>query len=435
MIINSLEDYAKYYKDFQWIENRDNEQPSLMLVGVEFQAHFLYFAGHIPEKRQALAECIEEYQKYFGDHLTWCAYEDKEGSWRDNLLDEADTPSLQQIFQMQPDPDDIIQIYYGSHEPLDAVEYAINATTNRKWQGQLLLSSFVQFKVIADDVFDPEKFKIINDLIRFFIKKLGVYHAVSGFQSNTAYMPKNIGDYALEQSKRFLGIYQGASLSETEAINEGIKSIDWITYVNDTLIQRICDVSDFPKYCKLFNLTPERLDDGYIFQLEKYPQLIPSNEPILESYINLNKALRPLRNGAYKAISHYSSNNLNVLDVSNTRLWIRRFDAPDIYPNQKNYAEKNPSQTIYLDSGEKCVIDGIYRYDQDTKVDGTPKHVSYSNRDDYVPNSINDYRQQVVLLKGDLAPRYLDFYDNAVLKEAKKVKWRLVSEIIRVGSL
>jgi hypothetical protein len=36
------------------------------------------------------------------------------------------------------------------------------------------------------------------------------------------------------------------------------------------------------------------------------------------------------------------------------------------------------------------------------------------------------------LLKGDIAPRFLECYEHMVLKEAKKIKWRLVSEIVRV---
>ncbi|ENV89745.1 hypothetical protein PYR74_20760 [Acinetobacter bereziniae] len=52
-MINSYADLEPYLKDFQWLEHR-KDQPSLFIRGAEFQAHFLYFAGHSPEKRQAL---------------------------------------------------------------------------------------------------------------------------------------------------------------------------------------------------------------------------------------------------------------------------------------------------------------------------------------------------------------------------------------------
>ncbi len=48
MIIQSEQDLAPYLKDFQWSEHKKG-QPSLFIVGAEFQAHFLYFAGHSPE--------------------------------------------------------------------------------------------------------------------------------------------------------------------------------------------------------------------------------------------------------------------------------------------------------------------------------------------------------------------------------------------------
>lgn len=108
-------------------------------------------------------------------------------------------------------------------------------------------------------------------------------------------------------------------------------------------------------------------------------------------------------------------------------------DAPDIFPNHGNYQERKPSKNdIYLETGRPCQIDGVYRYEDQLNLKGEPRHAGYDNRNDYEQNYVYDLRQQVVLLQGDIAPRYLDFYENAVLKEAKKVKWRLVSEIVKV---
>lgn len=430
MIIQSEQDLEPYLKDFQWVEHRQ-DQPDLFITGAEFQAHFLYFAGHTPEKRQALVECIEAYNQHYAEHFTWGAYVNEKGKGR--YYDIGKMPSIQDAVAKHTHPDDQIEWRCASGERDEAPEYMIYAFTNRGWEGRKQECSTLTFHVPNQLIFEPKQKQILMSLIQICIDKLGVYHAVAGFQSALPYNPIGVGDYSLAQGERFWGIYQGANIRERSRIADGIKSIDWLTYLSNTLVQRICEVKTFPKYCEFFDLKPQQLENGFLFQLEDYPQLLPSNLPVLDSYFNLNKALRPLRNGTSLSISWDVGNHYKVLDVDASRKWIRRLDAPDIFPDCGHYEERKPrNQNTYLESGRPCEIDGVYRYDEQVDLDGQPVYVGYKDRNDYEQNSSNDYRQQVVLLKGDIAPRFLDFYENAVLKEAKKIKWHLVSEIIKV---
>ncbi|MFH4157682.1 type VI immunity family protein [Acinetobacter bereziniae] len=429
-MIQSEQDLAPYLKDFQWSEHKKG-QPSLFIVGAEFQAHFLYFAGHSPEKRQALIECIEAYNQHYAEHFTWGSYVNEKGVMR--YYDITELPSIQAAVAKHPHPDDQIEWRCASGERDEAPEYMIYAFTNRGWEGRNQVCSTLTFRVPNQLIFDIEQKKILMSLIQKCIDKLGVYHAVAGFQSALPYKPIGVGDYSLAQGERFWGIYQGANIRESNHVTNGIKSIDWLTYLNNTLVQRICEVKTFPKYCEFFNLKPQQQQEGFLFQLEDFPQLLPSDQPVLDSYYNLNKALRPLRNGAYWSISYDVGNHYKVLDVEASRKWIRRLDAPDIFPDRGHYQERKPlKNNIYLASGRPCEIDGIYRYEDQLNFKGEPRHAGYDDRDDYQENYVYDLRQQVVLLKGDIAPRFLECYEHMVLKEAKKIKWRLVSEIVRV---
>ena len=299
-MINSYADLEPYLKDFQWLEHK-KDQPSLFIIGAEFQAHFLYFAGHTPEKRKALAECVEAFNQHYAEHFTWGAYVNEKGKGR--YYDIAEMPSIQEAIAKNSHPDDQIEWRCASGERDEAPEYMINAFTNRGWEGHILEGSTLTFHVPNQLIFDAEQKKILLALIQMCIDKLGVYHAVAGFQGVLPYKPIGVGDYSLAQGERFWGIYQGADIGERSRIADGIKSIDWLTYISNTLVQRICEVKIFPKYCEHFNVNPQQQREGFLFQLEEFPQLLPSNQPVLDSYYNLNKALRPLRNGAYWSIS------------------------------------------------------------------------------------------------------------------------------------
>ena len=148
-----------------------------------------------------------------------------------------------------------------------------------------------------------------------------------------------------------------------------------------------------------------------------------SNSFISQGYKSINKIGQSVK----------IDEDYEILNRVQTRAWIRRFDAPDIFPDCGHYEERKPrKKNIYLESGRPCETDGIYRYEDQLNSKGEPKHAGYDDRDDYQQTYVYDLRQQVVLLKGDIAPRFLDFYENAVLKEAKKIKWHLVSEIVRI---
>lgn len=429
-MINSYADLEPYFKDFQWSEHK-KDQPSLFITGAEFQANFLYFAGHTPEKRQALVECIEAFNQHYAEHFTWGSYVNENEKMR--YYDIAKIPNIQEAVAKNSHPDDQIEWRCASGERDEAPEYMVYAFTNRGWEGHNLFSSALTFHVPNKLIFDAKQKQVLLSLIQMCIDKLGVYHAVAGFHNVRPYKPMGVGDYALAQGERFWGIYQGADIKERRQISNGIKSIDWLTYIGNTLVQRICEVETFPKYCEHFNIKLQQQKEGFLFQLEDYPQLLPSDQPVLESYYNLNKALRPLRNGSSLSISWDTGNNYQVLDVDESRKWMRRLDAPDIFPDRGHYQERKPQKNnIYLETGRPCEIDGVYRYKDQVDLDGQPMYVGYDDREDYEQNNLSDYRQHVVLLKGDIAPRFLECYDHMVLKQAKKIKWHLVSEIIKV---
>ncbi|MDN5543026.1 MAG: DUF3396 domain-containing protein [Acinetobacter sp.] len=432
MKITSYSDLDPYFSDFQWSEAR-KDQSALFITGAEFQAHFLYFAGHTSQKRQALAECVELFNRHFAEHLEWGGYYDENGDGHYAEYKDPQMPTIRQVIAQNKDPDDFIEWYCASGDRDEAPEYMISAMTNRDWEGHNLYCSEIKFCVPNKLIFEPEMKKVLLDMIDTFIEKLGVYHAVAGIQSVLPYRPQGVGDYARLQAERFLGIYMGADSTERNLIRNGIKSIDWFTYISNTLAQRICSLTMFPKYCELLKVKVQQKPHGFQFLLEEFPQILPQAEPIPDSYFNLNKALRPLRNGAYWAISKDVGKNYKVLDTDATRKWIRRLDAPGIFPDQGYYKEVPPKdKAVYLETGKACKVAGVYRYDDELDIDGKPVHAGHVKRTDYEENYTSDYRQHVVLLVGDIAPRFLAFFDHAELKEAKTVKWHLVSEIIKV---
>lgn len=53
--------------DFQYVDSGND----IVILDVGFVATFHFWGGHTPQKRLALAECIEAYKAEYGSQSTW----------------------------------------------------------------------------------------------------------------------------------------------------------------------------------------------------------------------------------------------------------------------------------------------------------------------------------------------------------------------------
>ena len=161
------------------------------------------------------------------------------------------------------------------------------------------------------------------------------------------------------------------------------------------------------------------------------PQLLPVDEEIPDSYLKINAITRPMRNGNYGSIGNGYDEGIGYQSFNTyfTDLWMRRFDNPRLWrklpqPIDNRTLRQPLFEPITLMSAQVCEINGRYRYEEEyDHVRGNPVYFEepYSRS--------NDYRQYVVLLKGDVAPYFIKMDRHGHTEEKVSIAWTLVEKL------
>ena len=387
---------------------------SLLTVG--FTATFYFWNGHTPKIREALVKCFEAFEVAFGSHLKWGFDADK-ARWI--KLSEGTMPSLRTYIKPL-DEDDCIEWYVTSSNDKEAVgEYVASCLTERGWMdGEC--SSF-RFQVPRSLVFESDGNKSLLNLISLCNEQLTPFHGNAGL---TAISPRDEIDWEAEKfdlATRYNALYIDDRVTDEISAPRGIKGVNWLTFISNTLSECLGGPASFVNYCRRFGIEPIPSGAGFLIQAGEYPQLGPIESPAPEEYVKANAALRPLRNGNFGSMGTGSINGELRFDRCTSDLWIRRFDVPGTWPPKTLIGLPRvplgaaPRKKINLKTGEVCTIHGRYREF------GFVTPPDYGDDEDIAP--------MVVLLPGDAAPYLLKLGSHGEFLGRDIVKWELVAEL------
>ena len=395
--------------DFQYVDSDHNR----IVLTVGFSVSFYFWGGHTPEMRQALIECVEAFEAAYGPELKWGCHPD---TWKTLRIDDNRLPIFRD-YVMTLDEDDSVEWYVASGDDDEAAnEYAVSCHTERGWmEGQI---SALKFRVPRALIFEADQQKVLSDLIFLCHERLTPFHGHAGLSAITTEQQIEWEPEELDLAMRYLALYSGGSFDALQAQN-GIKSVDWLTFVGNTLTQRLGGPDAFVAYCRRFGVEPTSHGSGFFIRAGEYPQLGPVDEPTPDAYARVNAALRPLRNGNFGSMGTGSVGGERRFTRCTSDLWIRRLDAPGIWPPAtfvglpRTPIGKVPGKKIKLKTGEKCTVHGRYRH---------PAFEAVAAGDD-------DDAPQVVLMPGDVAPYWLKLGAHGEYLGRDAVAWELVAEL------
>lgn len=427
--MKTLEEMNEYKEDFHYYDVINDKE--VTVNDVHLTACLFFRDGHLPEVREQLRDCIDQYMALFGEHITW-GFNPKNRRWKEKPFDKL--PSFNEILQERKDPDDIIEWFVsaGSHKLIEeAVPYELFCMTERDWKLEDI--SQLRFRVDRVDFFNPDKQVMIVNLFNYCIHKLNPYFAYMGLGSAIGYEEQYSIDL-LNQAKQFFGI-NIIDTWDAVVMHHGIRSIDWWTYISDDLAQRIGGRDKLLEQVTAKSVAHKIYDNGVLLIADEVPQLLPIDKPIPQSYLDINDICRPMRNGRYGSLTRMNQYDGGVgrqtFNAYFTDLWLRRFDNPELwrtFPQQTTPdITAKPIKTATgeittLNTGEVCQQDGRYIYLDE--YDYNRKQFRHHNIAS--DGRLTDYRQYVVLKKGDIAPYFIHMDANWRTVEAMKIAWTLV---------
>ena len=394
----------------------------LTVLSVQLEACFLFWDGHTEAVRQQLKSCITAYMALFGDKITW-GFDPK--GWTQKTIDKL--PTFEQTLKNNAHVDDCIEWFVasGNYQELNAsFDYKLSCLTARGWEVQE--PSRLLFRIHRKDFYDSETHQAIIELFNDCISRLNPYHATMGWGSAFGYDKDRVGIDILDQAHCFFGI-NVYDVWDTVTLKHGIRSIDWWTYISYELAERVGGMTALKAQVQAKKVNHQDYENGLLLIAADEPLLLPADNKIPMSYININTLTRPMRNGNYGSIGNGYDMGVGNQSFNSyfTDLWMRRFDNPKLW-RQLPQPINNQTQTqpnidaVTLTTGDVCQVSGRYRYEEEyDHVRGNPVHVEDPH------STSNDYRQYVVLLKGDIAPYYIQMDQHGHVEKSVLIAWTL----------
>lgn len=397
----TLESLEALVPDFQYVDTDHNR----IVLTVGLKATFYFWMGHLPEVRARIVECANAYEAAYGQHLCWGFHPDL--SKRVTIADEA-LPTLSQHVRTL-DEDDSIEWYVSSGTDNKAVgEYKLEILTERGWQ-EGVISTF-SFTLPRDHAFDEVKKKQFLELFKFCADRLKPFHGHAGLAAVSSYDHEEWQCEELDVATRYQGLYIEATFIDSTPAPHGLKSVDWLTFVGNTLTERIGGDRGLKDACRALGLESTDLAYGLLIATGIAPDICPIEREPSATLIGLNATLRPLRNGAFGSMAFGSVNGEPRFNRCTSDLWIRRFDQQGIWPPTtfiglgKQPIGSSPSKKLRVKTGEQCKVHGRYqRPDAD--------------------------KPELVLMPGDVAPYWLQLGPHGEYLGRQAVSWELVAEL------
>lgn len=408
-----LEEIESLRSDFEYI---DGETDGVIMT-VGFVGSFYFWGGHTVAKRLALVECFEAYEEAFGSQFKWGWDPD---SWKPINLSKKPFPTLRDYIKPL-DEDDTIGWYVSSaNDPEEVGDYVASCMTERGWEDGR--PSCFQFQLPLAHAFDAEKLRVLETFLTLCTEKLIPFHGVAGLTATTIEQGLTWESEALDLATRYRALYVEDIVTDRKHSSNGIKGVNWLTYVGDLLTERLGGPKAFAAYCQRFDVQPERYAHGFMIRAGATPQLGPVDEPPPEAYVRANAAIRPLRNGKYESMGSGSIDGELRFNRCTSDLWIRRFDGPGIWPPAsfaglpRGPVGTKPTKKVRIETGKPCVVHGRYR-----KYPLEPAQPGDGDDDIRGP--------MVVLLPGDLAPFHVTLGPHGEFVSREATTWELVAEL------
>ncbi|KGC70064.1 hypothetical protein DP57_5992 [Burkholderia pseudomallei] len=319
----------------------DSPEPDYRYVVKLVLRTTLYFRnGHSPEIRNALRECFQEYFACFGGELRWGwdpqPVSNKPTPWQfDESLVDAALASFSGI-----KADDALELGFASSlNPKYVGDYGIECFTRPDWEQEIGRDiSYLTFWVPCNAVLHG-RWNIgtgdINNLLFKFCDRLKPVQGCAGFSLALPHEYARWEPYELELAERYYGLEIGNPVNTLGMIQNwnGIKSLNWYTILGERYVAQLGGARAIQSELTgpVFHVH-EIAGGGLIIRAGDEPEMAPVAKGLPPLYVTVNNIARSVRTKEIRSMGLGSNAGELRFNKRLTDLWMRRFDAPGIWP-------------------------------------------------------------------------------------------------------
>jgi hypothetical protein len=305
--------------------------PNESYVGVTVAvAGVLFFKGaHTPEVREAVCQCFDEFESLARSELKWL--------WRDeppqgpDKFAYAKAPALREMVKRMDEDDYLGFLYHNGKQAIDAGDWTFEVTGHRGWEAKMGNYGPDSMRFSMPLLYVIENRIAFQAMFVSFANKLKAVHGYGGY----SLMLSGPREYENEAFEAWLapqanGLDVGYPLFVAEHVENKIKTVSWLTAINNDMLKEIGGVSALQSELPMDWFAYYPYSNGVVIQAGPKPNAAGiKTDPKPATYVLPNMLLKPLRTTSITSFHSGSVNGEPKLNGNAAQEWMERFDVPE----------------------------------------------------------------------------------------------------------
>lgn len=288
----------------------------------------LFFVdAHLPDVREAICTCFDDYEAIAKSHLTWL--------WREEPPEGPDQIAYSKAKPMRDmmnglDEDDLVSFTYTSGaQPHDAGEWEFDVSGMRGWEAKMVVRGTSALRFSMPLLYVEENPTAFQGMFVRFARRLKAIHGYGGHGLVLSAVRINDNQpFEAFLADKLNGLDVGHPVGGATHAHEGIKTVSWLTAIDQNLLKLVGGINAIRSELPMDWFALYDYGGGLVIQAGPTPEAAPVDvDPRPARLVLPNAILRPLRSP--KVSLHYASRNGEPRIIGwAAEQWLKRFDIP-----------------------------------------------------------------------------------------------------------
>ncbi|KEZ67477.1 MULTISPECIES: type VI immunity family protein [Pseudomonas] len=283
--------------------------------------------AHLPEVREAICSCFDEYEALAKEHLTWL--------WREEPPEGPDkfayakAPPMRSMVKRMKENDLVAFTYISGKQPHDAGDWEFDVSGMRGWEAKMLVCGTSALRFSMPRLYVEEHPTAFQAMFVSFARRLKAIHGYSGHSLVlSAVRVSDNQPFEAFLAEKLHGLDVGHSVAGSAHAHEGIKTVSWLTALSNEWIEKIGGIGEIQAELPMDWFALYDYGSGLVIQSGPIPEAAPTDQPKPARLVLPNRLLKAIR--APKVSLHNPSKNGEPRIIGwAAEQWLKRFDIEE----------------------------------------------------------------------------------------------------------
>ncbi|AYR24538.1 type VI immunity family protein [Herbaspirillum rubrisubalbicans] len=286
-----------------------------------------FYDAHLPNVREAICLCFDEYAAIAKEHLTWLwRAEPPEGP---DKFPYRDAPSMRGMMGRMGENDLVSFVYTSGKQSFDAGDWEFQVFGRRGWEAKMKARGTSALRLSVPLLYVEENPSAFQKLFVNFARRLNAIHGYAGYGLVLS-APREQDNQPFEAylSEKLKGFDAGEPVGGSRHARNGIKTVSWLTAVNHEMVKQIGGITTIRSELPMNWFALYDYGNGLVVQAGPKPDAAPTDQPMPASLVLPNMLFKEVRSPQISLHSTSVHGEPRLIGWA-AEQWLNRFDIDE----------------------------------------------------------------------------------------------------------